>query len=673
MFNNSHKDKYLKYKTKYLNLKKNININSLINQQKGGMGFHTSYWNQHPSFIASNKNLLKHVSLSILNTEENLQYGDYSLMLDNLLKITDGVIDLNFINNFSRHIYYDINGENFGINSVGKDMKWKDDTKTKYNITRSIIQPHLNTTILFLKSKTDESTKVLKIFNKINIDINAIKDYLSLEITHIDISQTSDKSLMEFQNNYNRISKERFDSINFNMETEFITTNNERDYLYLSCRNNDAINDYIINLILQKINETTSFNFVKYDNLFVTQVDGIYKYCILMEHMDGTLNNYIETLPINQYDILYNILNKIDIDLNILKVKKHLFTHTDMKCENVFCKKIGDTIVPYLADFDKSSISFHNIRFYNDITTNSTFITAGIVDPMSFMSYYLKDGYTLEQTKRRQRNYDSDEIFKYRLSRIGRHVLPRAKMEFIETEQTYMRYNYTPFYTSFDMCSLIISLFITKKILNLPPPANNLYKLFIKYIAEEYLEIIRTIYFDIKLSKTGDFGKILTEILIKDKEDISECFIHKFIKDKAPSFINKLYLTHENKICLSIPFVPIVNQIENIDANITQFRYHKPGTNKLYEDEKVRLLERLPHNIEDRLSDFIIEYNNDYATGARAWFSKPPYIVATNRYSHKDKFRMGMFSLRNSVYDYDDVIIEDVKKIYDFILSTRNI
>ena len=89
MFNKSQKDKYLKYKTKYLNLKNNININNLINQQKGGMGFHTSYWNQHPSFIASNKHLLKYVSLSTLNTEENLQYKDYSLMLDNLLKITN--------------------------------------------------------------------------------------------------------------------------------------------------------------------------------------------------------------------------------------------------------------------------------------------------------------------------------------------------------------------------------------------------------------------------------------------------------------------------------------------------------------------------------------------------------------------------------------------------------
>jgi hypothetical protein len=38
------------------------------------------------------------------------------------------------------------------------------------------------------------------------------------------------------------------------MQTNLIKSQDGND-LYLSCRNNDAINDYIINLILQKINQ----------------------------------------------------------------------------------------------------------------------------------------------------------------------------------------------------------------------------------------------------------------------------------------------------------------------------------------------------------------------------------------------------------------------------------
>jgi hypothetical protein len=156
-----------------------------------------------------------------------------------------------------------------------------------------------------------------------------------LEITHISDKHTD----FTLQNNYNPIDKTTFNKLNFNsqnLEKEFIKTNIPEDYLYLSCRNNDAINDYIINLILQKINETIpdKINFVKYDNLFVTQINGVYKYCIIMDQLDSSLDSYLEDIngiKINDYGELYRIFNKIETDLNVLKDKKYLFTHTDMK------------------------------------------------------------------------------------------------------------------------------------------------------------------------------------------------------------------------------------------------------------------------------------------------------------------------------------------------------
>ena len=195
-----YKQKYIKYKNKYLTLK-----------QKGGMGYQTKTWNTHPEFTKTNETNLTKVILHVGNTIENGQYNDYSPMLDNLLKIDKGVINLDFINKFARPIYYDLTGV-FGINLDPSGNTWNNDALNKYNITRAITQTHGNTTILFLKLKTDEKQKkVLKIFNKIDpglngkIYINGIKDYLSLEITHI-----SDKHKFALQNNYNPIDKTTF-------------------------------------------------------------------------------------------------------------------------------------------------------------------------------------------------------------------------------------------------------------------------------------------------------------------------------------------------------------------------------------------------------------------------------------------------------------------------------
>jgi hypothetical protein len=82
-----------------------------------------------------------------LAVEEMSQYYNYSHMLENLLKVENGVINLDFINDFARYIYYDIEG-NFGI----QDNKWINPDINKYNIENLYIQePHHNTLIYFLK------------------------------------------------------------------------------------------------------------------------------------------------------------------------------------------------------------------------------------------------------------------------------------------------------------------------------------------------------------------------------------------------------------------------------------------------------------------------------------------------------------------------------------------
>ncbi len=655
----NYRTKYLKYKNKYLTLK-----------QKGGMGYQTKTWNTHPDFTKINDTNLTKVILHVGNIIENEQYNDYSLMLNNLLKIDNGFINLDFINNFTRYIYYDLKGI-FGINL--SNNTWNNDELNKYNITRAITQAHGNTTILFLELKTDKTKKkVLKIFNKIDpglngtLYINGIKDYLSLEITHI-----SDNHKFALQTHYNSINKNTFNKINFNnqiLEKEFIKTNIPEDYLYLSCRNNDAINDYIINLILQKINETipdpNKINFVKYDNLFVTQVNGIYKYCIIMDNLDGSLDSYLENIDgikINDYNELYRILNKIETDLNVLKDKKYLFTHTDMKCENVFYKLSEGIVNPYLADFDKSSITFHNIRFYNDITQSGG--VKSTVDPMSFLSAFLVDAYTIKKEQDRK-----EDIFNYRLSRIGSSSL-FTTVEGIETEQTYMRYNYMPYYTSFDMCSLLLSLFNMKKkddsgpIFNkLPPSVDNLFRLLIRYINSDKLELLMSKYNIANIPK-GDFGKLLS-LILQVKEEIGECFIHVTDKTLKNPYINKLYLSNQRKICLSIPFTPI-SALKDSKTNTSVFKFNIDKTNTLYG-------KLLSTEIIEKYKTIQVEYNTDYAVGAAKGvfgLKDPDIIIITNRYSMLTTLYGKPITYIN---DYDDVQSDKVKEIFDFIMTTSN-
>jgi hypothetical protein len=660
-------NKYLKYKTKYLELKQKIDMKN----QTGGMGSKTQYWNQHPDFIEIN-DISKSTVVLLNNYNGTSQYSLYSPLLDNLLRINNGVINMDFIMNFHRHIYYDLDGSNLGL----KNNRWINEPANKYNIVNFFIQQHRNTSIYFLQNKTDErDKKVLKVFNNINLETTGllssltrlfttptktpiIDDYLSLEIYLI----KNDPGYFEsFQKNYVVYSKEKFDSINFNMIQNLIES--QEGHLYLSSKNNDAINDYIINLILQKVNETESIHFVNYHNLFVTKVNDDLKYCILMDMFDGSLNNFIEELKMDSNDIINKLLVDIERDLNILKKKEYLFTHTDMKLENIFYKKEGDNIIPYIADFDKSSISFHNIRFYNNIESSG--LLKGITAPTNFIgSLIATDKYTTDHTRPRIESYNTNTTFKYRLSRILKRGQFYVGLNGIESEQLYMRYNCTPYYTSFDMCSLICSLFNKKKI-TMPNDKTPLYQLLIKYIDKDYLLTIFKLYNEVTLKNPEDFGELMTQLLIRDDLQ-GDYFINTFVKTESAPFINKLYKSlNENKIVLTIPFVPLSIQKKLGNNNITIFQNNKDRTESLYTillgNE---LYNRFIRDTLDRglnVNKFNIEYNIDYGVGLTAKISPPSLIVKTNRYSSLPY-----------IYDYDTFIESELEKIIKFYKDIRN-
>jgi hypothetical protein len=101
-----------------------FNLNNIKNNNlNGGIGGSNSfYFNQHPDFTWYNDNNLNNI---IFNKNKNKnknkkfesQFEVYSKLLDNLLKYDEkkALINLDFINNFFRYIYYDINGDILNI------------------------------------------------------------------------------------------------------------------------------------------------------------------------------------------------------------------------------------------------------------------------------------------------------------------------------------------------------------------------------------------------------------------------------------------------------------------------------------------------------------------------------------------------------------------------------
>jgi hypothetical protein len=401
----------------------------------------------------------------------------------------------NFISNFNKNIYFDINNL-FNIKFKNNKYEWKN---TNYSITNYIKN---NNTILFLENKFNKTKKVLKVFNNTNVNYNKIEN-LKLDIHHI----SNNHSLINLQNNYYPITEEQYKIYNFNRETESLNLENSNDKIYLSCRTNDAVNNYINNLIIQKIhldNNIVNY-FVQYENIFVTQVENKNCYCILMDNYDGNLTDYIDKQDKSNTKLFTQLFNDIEIKLQLLKNKKYLFNHTNLICESILYKND----VFYIADNKYSSIKYNNIRFLNDYRYNTSWYN--FIDP--YKSMFAIDNYSINNNPN---NHDKN-IHHYRLSRKFRNVI-NSYCSFnnsYDFEKLYIRYNFQPFYMSFDMITFILSL-LNKKLIN----GNNL--LISKYIDTNSINQVIIIYYH--YIKTDNIDTIL-ELLLKNQNII---FIHQY-------------------------------------------------------------------------------------------------------------------------------------------------
>lgn len=699
------------------------------------------------------------------------QVKKYLELLDILLKNNYNLaINLDFINDFNRYIYYDLNNE-YSINSKKEGDKdifnFVNQDRVSYKIKKTLTNTDNSSIFLLEKISQRENHvdlpeyQILKIYNG-TIDES---DYLSLEIGRI----TNNKKLVTITPNYYELTEDEFAGWNYNdIKLDYLIQTNRIDNspdvfdkLYLSCKNINPINDFIINLILEKITSDNHFlnNFVKYNNLFITTINGQKRYCVLMDKMDGTIkdlyshiNDKIEPRHKNEFirTLIYNILYDIQSILNPLKHKEFLFTHTDLKLENIFfvrniisrerfeesikenvkvystieydgyksnfaCveKKIfeqkintRDGLVVFyqldfiLADFDKSSITYKNIRFYN---------SESLIDSQSFFKQlfqatnFKKSAMEIELSEEsvdtaEERfstppsspgNLLSDspvDLEKFTLLDItqGKYYIKRiTPLEFgasagtknIETEQLIMRYNMFPFYTSFDIKSFILSLFCLRDIFDFTlEPSFEINKKLEKIFKKEFqnwsdLYRIYSVYNwstitgnDTSELYIQNFGFLLQPLIISDKP-------HGLYNNKYPesehivpsrdTYSNKLYITNQYKICLSIPFNIIIQEVSaGIFKNIV-YKIDKSKTITNMSKLKINL-ENLSRRDETSIEQlFLIYYTGDLV------YMRPSgdnFIVKTNRYSK--------LSLPKSIlYEYDDIGEDVVKFIIDKFFS----
>jgi hypothetical protein len=622
-----HSKKKLVVKTKQNSLKNGLTALT------GGMGGKGSrYWNENPIFEEINTENENRLILNNHFNSRNTQYNKYKPMLKNFLQYDKEkyMIDMEFTNNFYRNIFYDIN-KKYEINLSGATPSWSHPENSRYKIDKVLGGlAHNNTTILFLSNiQSPEDKKVIKIFNMNDINVNKIIDYLSVEVTKI-----GGGSQLFGQYNYITFpDKDSFDMLNFNMKNYTSAEISTPDtHAYLSCRNIDPINDFINNLIIKYVanmpENKDKINVIDYNNLFVTNVitkDGIsnFRYCLIMDKVDGSLDQFFINLvhenqkdhpyasPYNETntkdivrnsDRLYDYLLQTENMLNILKQPDYLFTHTDMKLENLFYKIINDKIVIYLGDFDKSSISLNGMRFYNDFTKNPKNSKIAPIDLVQgWCKNFLVDKDTTVDFRERKGYQNADGNHNYKISRFFAKDLSSA-----EPEQLYMRYNNQPYYTSFDMISLLLSILhfrISAQKYSLIDLSNSydkdninkIYVIGLECMTGRTFSTLCTLYESIKTHYYGNFGTLMTSIIQQEDDVLKNInFLHNYNHTKQPkTILKKLYITSNNKIGLSLPIVPLVfNQIA--EKGITQFSINIDGTIKYLLTHMKRLRPKIP-------------------------------------------------------------------------------
>lgn len=120
---------------------------------------------------------------------------------------------------------------------------------------------------------------------------------------------------------------------------------------------------------------------------YVYQYDAFYcsnyGYNVMEYCNSGDLHGYLSSDKINvTNELMVNIISQVLTPLAILKDPIYSFNHSDLKAKNVFVQTLpsGEAIFK-IADYDKSSITWNGIRFYNN--SNDWNVLSSVPTPLT--------------------------------------------------------------------------------------------------------------------------------------------------------------------------------------------------------------------------------------------------------------------------------------------------
>ena len=362
---------------------------------------------------------------------------------------------------------------------------------------------------------------------KKSIDNIGIKKYLSLKIIKTDNEDNKFNYLIKqhkfnFEYKYNNPIFSSFSSVlpsRLTKPTKFTGI--------ISVGTNNFTNQTIMHLILNKI-LTSNPNYIYQYDAFICKNDSGYSGINITKNANrGSLDDYLDKVDEVTDDLIKDILKQILSVLRILKSREYCFNHSDLKCKNIFVHKDEkDKTIYKIADFDKSSIFWNKIRFYNE-SIISRFLTS---TTSVFSSLYY-----IENTK--NNTYKIPKIIPKIIPKNITSMIDQLKPDKLTPDNIIFNLGYTmnnpvPNYMSYDIYTFILSLLCHNKVFE--KYNNGKLKNFIKIIKllfeeQEIMNLLQKIYKDSK-DNTKDqssikyYLELLIELNIELKIDIEAVY-----------------------------------------------------------------------------------------------------------------------------------------------------
>lgn len=493
-------------------------------------------------------------------------------------------------------------------------------TKDKYYRTNKVVGEGAAGMAHLIKTKDNKFNFVIK---SMDTGESSIDKYLSLGIIELYGEKFDDEGKVEVTSSQRKMGT---------MESKYITQTNEafeqliasrnlKEYFNLNkftriiqntgkvlttndvmlfCKSDNFDNQTVLHFILNEIlgNKYKIPNFIyQYDVFRCKKPDGTYTGYNVMEFANGsTLDQYINKIGETRFNgyqqenilkanideitlFFQKMLVQIFTTLYILQQPKYKFISGDFKTQNIFVHigKDGEPIYK-LADFDKSSITYKGVRFFN----KGNFAVRNLRKTYTDINDYNKTDFssrtqasdvnkvnvihnlsTLEQDNIvKQINEDTYSIYSF---------YTQFKENINEPEVLVTRHSHIPYHDSFDIISFFISLMHCKLFNGLISYChkydknNVIYKCFHDLFYQKEINIISGKKININFADTT-ISHYINKIKGKTQIELSE---------QSKSFVYLLQYIREN----NIPLKKIVNTYQLL--GIYKFMQNKNNLAKL--------------------------------------------------------------------------------------------